>query len=862
LQIQSEVEELKKMLAQAEEREYALRKKIELRAEGLDLGGYAQIPPSIQLSNNEIKARLAIEAAGMGSFEWDLEEKIFMSSPRLRQIFGFSPHDNPSHLDFQQRIHPKDKHIRDREVEAAIVSGSMNYEVRIIWPDDSIHWLKIYGKISYTEHNRPWRMHGMAMDITEQKNTEFQLISSEERLRLAISTTNLGTWDYQPNTGKLTWSPECKKIYEIPDNETISFENFANHIYHEDKEWVLKAITDSMAPGSSGDYDIQYRIITYGTEKIKWIRATGKVIFDSAKQPESFLGTVVDITSDKLSELSLRRQVDEIRTVLEALPQMAWTANGEGYVNYFTKNWTAYTGQPNEDAIGNGWSSFIHPDHIATAFASWSGSINTGNELNIEIPIRSAEDTYRWMSVKAVPIRNSKGEIIMWAGLVSDIHDQKHFATELENLVSKRTEELKKATELLQNKNRELEQKIFSDFSESFGSYKTGESFFNSITLELAEKTNMDFVYLGKSSESEGGCIVKTFSFCMGGQLTENIEYDLHGSPCEEVMRPQLVSYAEGCYKNYPQNKGLQDLKMEGYIGCPLLNSEDEVIGLIIAASKNIIPDLAYNESLIKIAARRCEIELERQLNQDLLAEKNAALERQNEELASFTFIASHDLQEPLRKIQTFAGRIMDTESDHFTPNGKQYFDRMINAAQRMQQLIEDLLSYSRTNKSDISFEQTDLNMVLEEAVNHIREVNEKQVEITAERLPSLPVISGQVLQLFSNIISNAVKYAKANVVPSIEIRCREVRLATDHPNEAKGHFWQIDFADNGIGFSNEYRSKIFELFQRLHTRQEYAGTGLGLAICKKIMSNHQGFITANGIEGEGSTFSLYFPAK
>jgi len=217
-------------------------------------------------------------------------------------------------------------------------------------------------------------------------------------------------------------------------------------------------------------------------------------------------------------------------------------------------------------------------------------------------------------------------------------------------------------------------------------------------------------------------------------------------------------------------------------------------------------------------------------------------------------------LQEPLRKIQTFAGRIIETESKNFTEKGKQYFDRINNAAERMKQLIEDLLSYSRTNTTEIEFIPSDLNRILDEVTGQIREVNEKMISIHSQKLPVLAVIPGQIAQLFSNIISNAIKYSKPDQSPQIDIEVSQVRSIPELTSTVTGQFWRIDFKDNGIGFSNEYKHRIFELFQRLHTRQEFPGTGLGLAICKKIMMNHHGHITANGTPGEGAVFSLYFP--
>lgn len=248
-----------------------------------------------------------------------------------------------------------------------------------------------------------------------------------------------------------------------------------------------------------------------------------------------------------------------------------------------------------------------------------------------------------------------------------------------------------------------------------------------------------------------------------------------------------------------------------------------------------------------------------------ILQEKNMELERSNAELASFSYIASHDLQEPLRKIQTFSGRILELAHEQFPDNIKDYFQRIIYAASRMQNLIEDILSYSRTNTSGSNYVPTDLNEILEEVKGTLCElIGETGAEIRAEKLPVLKVIPLQVGQLFSNLLSNALKYRKAGVSPVITISAGIVPAGELQMEEAfaSDEYWKITFADNGIGFEQQYADKIFELFQRLHVRFEYEGTGIGLAICKKIIQNHGGYINAIGKPGEGSSFSVYLPVE
>jgi PAS domain S-box-containing protein len=245
------------------------------------------------------------------------------------------------------------------------------------------------------------------------------------------------------------------------------------------------------------------------------------------------------------------------------------------------------------------------------------------------------------------------------------------------------------------------------------------------------------------------------------------------------------------------------------------------------------------------------------------LEQKNKELERINEELSSFAYISSHDLQEPLRKIQTFSDRILELEYQNLSEKGKDYFKRMQGGALRMQKLIRDILAYSRTNIAEKKFELTDLNEVLAHSKAELEVlIMEKKAVIESDRLPALRVIPFQIQQLFSNLLNNALKFSKSDVAPKVQIHTEMVDGSTFkgiYSLPAK-NYCHISFKDNGIGFEPVYEKKIFEVFQRLHARTEYGGTGIGLAICKKIVENHNGVINAQSQLNEGATFHIYLP--
>ncbi|BCY29576.1 hypothetical protein KK2020170_24440 [Flavobacterium okayamense] len=247
-----------------------------------------------------------------------------------------------------------------------------------------------------------------------------------------------------------------------------------------------------------------------------------------------------------------------------------------------------------------------------------------------------------------------------------------------------------------------------------------------------------------------------------------------------------------------------------------------------------------------------------------IIEERNIELEKTVKELTEFNHVASHDLQEPLRKIQTFISRIEDKELDKLSDNGKAYFDRIKSAASRMRILIDDLLQYSRTSRSKNDFEKVNLNDVIENIVIELSEpIKDKKATIEIKKLPKIKGVVFQLNQLFTNLISNSLKYSKEDISPIIEINSKKVSSKTDTkiPENDSRKFYRITFTDNGIGFEQEHAEKIFNLFQRLHGKTDYPGTGVGLAICKKIVDNHKGYIFAESTPGEGATFLLYLPA-
>jgi PAS domain S-box-containing protein len=258
--------------------------------------------------------------------------------------------------------------------------------------------------------------------------------------------------------------------------------------------------------------------------------------------------------------------------------------------------------------------------------------------------------------------------------------------------------------------------------------------------------------------------------------------------------------------------------------------------------------------------------ELEKKIQQRTrsLIEENVTLTKTNNELQQFAYMASHDLQEPLRKIITFSNRIQQQYNDDMPEGSKAYIEKIIASSQRMTRLIEDLLNFSMVAGSDEQFVETDLNDVLKLVLTDFEElIRDKGAQIIHNDLPMICANTVQMSQLFHNLIGNALKFSKEGVPPIIEISSRAIEYESimEYPELMdNNNYIELTFKDNGIGFDQQYANKIFAIFHRLNHDEKYKGTGIGLALCKKIVENHQGTIDVTSEVGKGASFKIILP--
>lgn len=270
----------------------------------------------------------------------------------------------------------------------------------------------------------------------------------------------------------------------------------------------------------------------------------------------------------------------------------------------------------------------------------------------------------------------------------------------------------------------------------------------------------------------------------------------------------------------------------------------------LITANKNLEIEIKD-----RIASEEKVIELNKQLLENI-----NKLEVINKELDGFAYMASHDLQEPLRKIKLFSERIMSKFDNDMDSESKLYVSKIQKACTRMQNLINDIFTLSKISNAEDKRTQIDMNLLMKELLTDMEsEIREKKADITIDELPSLYVNKNLIKRLFQNLIENAIKYAKKDVPAIIKITSK-----TDGPAPSNkltmNKYCRIYVEDNGIGFDQQYAEQVFVMFRRLHLASQYEGTGIGLAICKKIVEEHHGFISAKSAIDEGTTFTISLP--
>ena len=650
---------------------------------------------------------------------------------------------------------------------------------------------------------------------------------NELRLNIILEASELGTWDLNLKTKEIDYSERLIEIMSgYKGTDKNKHQELVNYVHPDDLVIREKAFQDAFI---TGILHYEARVIWHD-KSIHWMEAKGKVFYDENNKPEKLIGALRDITYEKNHQNDLQESEQKFRLLANSMPQFIWTADIQGNLNYFNDAVFTYSGLSPEELLSNGWLEMVHPDERTENIKVWLNAITTGNNFLFEHRFRRHDGEYRWQLSRAIPQLNEEGEIQMWVGSSTDIQEQKMFTNELEKLVKERTKELSLINESLE-KSEERYHLMIEEVQDYAILYIDPKGYVQNWNLG-AQKIK------GYKAEE---IIGKNFSvFYTVADQKENLPQELL-----KIAKEKGKAQHEG-WRVRKNGK----LFWANVVITAVRNKKNEIIGY-----SKVTHDLTERKKAddkIKLTSLQ-------------LKQKNEELENANKELQSFAYISSHDLQEPLRKIQTFSSQIIDNEQHNLSQSGKEKFQRMQNAAQRMQVLINDLLSYSRTGIQEAKFEKTDLSTIIEKVEDDLKEeLEDKHLNIEINEICEVNIIPFQFRQLIYNIISNSIKFAKTDVPLAIKVTCKIAKGESFNFDRLLDNvnYCHIRISDNGIGFEQEFSNKIFEVFQRLHGRNEYSGTGIGLAIVKKIVDNHEGFIRATGNLNEGATFDIYIPVR
>jgi|GEM_PF-992579 len=670
------------------------------------------------------------------------------------------------------------------------------------------------------------RLIAAEMEASEKRAAREDLEENDQKLNIVVAASDLAVWELNLKTREAKYSDRYLEILGYPKGTVLTHQQILQHLHPDDLPIREKAFEDAF---SSGILHYQSRLI-WNDKSLHWIEGKGKVFFGDDGSPTHMIGTLRDITDEKNYQKGLEEREQKFRLLADSMPQHIWTSDTEGNLNYYNNSVFEYSGLNLEEIQKNGWMHIVHPDDREENIRRWTESIVTGKNFLFEHRFRKHTGEYRWQLSRAIPQRDENGSIRMWVGTSTDIQDQKYFARELENQVLNRT--------------RELEQ-LNEDLKKSEERYH----------LMVDEVQDYAILYLNREGmvENWNAGAEKIKGYRADEIVGRNFSTFYTDDDLKDGLPGKLLNLA--LKTGRAVQEGWRVRKDGSFFWANVVitavhNQAKEVIGFS-KVTHDLTEKKEASDRLIKNAAE--------------LAQKNADLNKMNKELEAFAYISSHDLQEPLRKIQTFATRIAAKELENLSEYGRDYFARMQNAAARMQTLIDDLLAYSRTTSTERKYESSDLKEIIDEIKTDLQEeLQQKHANIEVGEMCTIDIIPFQFRQLLYNLIGNSLKFSSADRAPHIQIESK-----ISHGSKFKSErlsdeirYCHISIADNGIGFEQQYGEKIFELFQRLHNRSSYEGTGIGLAIVKKIVDNHHGVIMARGEVDKGATFDIYLPVS
>lgn len=747
-------------------------------------------------------------------------------------------------------IHPDDfGQAQESWTESLTHQVALDIELRFARPDGGWRWTNLRAAPVLDAHGVAEKWVGICIDIHERKRLEVELIDAEERFKRYVSTSS--DIVYKTNAD---WS-EMRSLIGKGFLSTIDVPKtdwHADYIPEEEQAFVQAKIEQAIATKSP--FALEHRVkLLDGT--IGWTLSRAVPVLDKDGEIIEWFGTASDISQYKRSLEGLADSEQTLRSLVASAPFPIGVYEGrEMRIKLANQAIIDVWGKGN-DVVGRRYADLLPELENQYIYEQLDRVFTTGEPFHarnqrIELTIDGKLKPF-YFNYSFTPLYTSDGQIYGVLNTAAEVTDLVLVKQALENS----RQRLQAAVELaeLATWSMEIPTRVFH-YSERFMEWlgfstdeKQLDEVYESVPEQYRESVSSAIEAVIQPDSSGRYENEHPIVNCVTGQVRI-----IHIQALvfrDDDGRPALLS---GTAQDVTVQRKIQ-LALEGQVQqrTEELTQRNEELAFIneeLAATNEEL--MAASE---EIAAANTKLE---EANQNLI--------RSNHNLEQFAYIASHDLQEPLRKIQQFG----DLLKSRYASAGEEdvvYIDRMQVAASRMSALIRDLLAFSRIATNQVKTSPISLGKLVSEVLDTLSvAIEESQATIQVETLPVVPGDGLQLQQLFQNLIANGIKFRQADRPAFIEIKSRLVSRidlpASINPERQADMYCQIDVTDNGIGFDERYTDRIFQVFQRLHGKNEFAGTGIGLAICQKVAANHGGAITASSVLGVGSTFTVYLP--
>jgi PAS domain S-box-containing protein len=751
---------------------------------------------------------LSLKAINAGLWDWYLEDNSEWWSPRFYELLGYEDGEiEASYNTFLNiLLHRDDKKEVVSAVEQHLKSGALyKLEIRMKNKSGEYRWFETVGQASFDTDGNPVRMVGSIIDIDERKKVEQDLESSNEEIQRGIAllsetqvAAKIGSWEVDLGTMTAFWSDEVYRIHEVEPGTPIKVEEGIN-FYREDFRPVIQnAINNAIENKSSWDEEC---ILITKTGREIWVRAIGHPVFENG-QLTGLRGLFMDIDETKTKSIELDETNEKLQLSVEAgqIAIWIWDLN----TNELEWNDQAYEvfGVPKDfEPTFEKFSSMIHPDDLNYVVEATQKSIETGDKFDIQFRFNKGNGDEIILSGRGDIVRDESGNPVQMIGINMDVTDR---------------------NEMVENLKRQESQL---------------RSFVEQAPAAVA-MFDMDMKYITVSNKwyehnkVEGEKIIGKSHYDVFPQVKKRNDWlAIH----KRVLAGEELSKGKDHFTRIDNSEIWISWK-----AIPWYNAEGEIGGMILYVS-DITKEVEYTEEL--------ENEIEARTQQIRKQAEN--LEQVNKELESFSYSISHDLRAPLRSINGFSDILMEDYADQLDSEGKRLMGVVKESAVTMGQLIDDILEFSRLGKKKIQKSEIDMYKLFESVCEvETGAYSDKQIDLKIDSLPNALGDVALIKQVVVNLVSNAFKYSSKEDKIVINI-------GFDQSEENEVAYF---IKDNGTGFKMEYHDKLFGVFNRLHSKNEFDGTGVGLAIAKRIINKHGGKIWAESAEGKGSIFFFSMP--